>query len=233
MDIEVSEHYRWVGTIVYRHFMSYLNYHSFDDLFAYGLVGLWDAASKFDETKGAFHNYAEWRVKGAILDGIREIDPMPRSGRDLLTVYKKARDELENLTGVTPTLTQIRHHLVENHGWKNKTFFRLIRAYNFTNPDTFTLVNQDGEEHETIESTDRQPLAEVILAEIRSDMVKAVTKLPEIEKVVIDLYYWEDMRLKEIGKVFDISESRVSQIHSKALKQLRTIVTDRTLLQAF
>ncbi len=233
MDELVSEHYRWVGTLVYRHFMSYLKYHSFDDLFAYGLVGLWDAASKYDDSKGSFQNYAKYRVKGAIQDGIREIDPMPRSGRELLTAYTLARTELESLLGVTPTLAQIRNHLVKNCGWTSKTFYRLIRAYNFTNPDTLDYVNEDGEEHITLESEDRQPLAEVILAEIRSDMVKAVTKLPEIEKVVIDLYYWEDMQLKEIGKVFDLTESRISQIHSKALRQLRTIVTDRTLLQAF
>jgi RNA polymerase sigma factor FliA len=233
VDDLVSEHYRWVGTLIYRHFQSYLKYHTFDDLFAYGLVGLWDAASKYDEEKGSFLNYATWRVKGAIQDGIREIDPMPRSGRDLLTAYKNARTDLENVLGLTPTLSQVRNYLVENCGWTNKQFYRLIRAYNFTNPDQYPYITADGEEHDTVESEEKTPLAEVILAELRSDMVKAVTKLPEIEKVVIDLYYWEDMQLKEIGKVFDLSESRISQIHSKALKQLRTIVTDRTLLQAF
>lgn len=231
MDDLIRSNLHWLGTVIFNHFPAQMHYSSFDDLFAYGLVGLWNAASKYDENRGAFRSYAKFRVIGAIRDGIRESDRLSRNSRELLNTFYKAKDDLTILDS-SPKLSDVYNHLTSNYGWTDKHFLHFVNLYSTQRLEELFYQYDDGKISDKTVSEEKEPIAVVIYNEIRDDLTKAVVALPEMEKLVIDLYYWEDMSLKEIGKVFDLSESRICQLHTKALKQLRTMVTDKSLLRS-
>ena len=197
----------------------------FDDLVSYGIFGLFDAITKFDPTKEVkFKTYAMTRVRGAIFDELRSIDWIPRSIRQKAKDVEKAIVELENKVGRTVDDEEIAKEM----GLSLEEFHQLvskISGASLVSLNDIWYGNNDSEElslMETIESPQSMnPDAMIEREEIKNIIVEAIKKLPEKEKKVVVLYYYEDLTLKEIGEVLEVTESRVSQLHTKAIMRLR------------
>lgn len=192
-----------------------------DDLIQAGGIGLLNAIDRFDAQQGAsFSTYAVQRVKGSMLDELRARDWAPRSVRRQAREVAKTIQLLEQQLGRNATEQEIAEHL--NIGLAE---YRQILA----DTNSSQLFSYD-EWHETygescepiIDVDDEQnPFQTLIIAETRQRVIDAIECLPEREKMVLTLYYQEDLNLKEIGAVLNVGESRVSQLHSQAIKRLR------------
>ena len=197
----------------------------FDDLVSYGTFGLLDAIEKFDPSKEVqFKTYAMTRVRGSIFDELRTIDWIPRSIRQKAKQVEKIVIELENKMGRTVEDEEIAQEL----GIPLDEFHHLISKISGTSLVSLNDVwygNNDSEELsflETIESPENMnPDIIVEREEVKKVIIEAIKKLPDKEKKVVVLYYYEDLTLKEIGEVLEVTESRVSQLHTKAIMRLR------------
>lgn len=197
----------------------------FDDLVSYGTFGLLDAIEKFDPEKEVkFKTYAMTRVRGSIFDELRTMDWIPRSIRQKAKQLEKIIVEIENRMGRTADDEEIAKELdisvEEFHELISK-----ISGTSLVSLNDFWYGSEDSDElsyMETIESpSTMNPDVLVEREEIKNHIVDAIKKLPEREKKVIVLYYYEDLTLKEIGEVLEVTESRVSQLHTKAIMRLR------------
>ncbi|MBN1500415.1 MAG: RNA polymerase sigma factor WhiG [Spirochaetes bacterium] len=197
----------------------------FDDLVSYGIFGLIDAISKYDPDRGIkFKTYAMTRVRGAIFDELRSIDWIPRSIRQKAKEIESAIAELENKLGRTVEDEEISKELgitiEEFHTILNKVSGTAMVSLN----DIWYLGDESDELSilETLEAPDNMnPDVLIEKEEIKDHIVEAIKKLPDKEKKVIVLYYYEDLTLKEIGQVLEVTESRISQLHTKAIMRLR------------
>lgn len=204
----------------------YLGYHvEYDDLVGYGTFGLIDAIDKFDFGKGVkFETYASLRIRGAILDQIRKMDWIPRTLRQKQRQLDQAYAAIESRTGRMATDEEIAEELNisadELDNWQSQT-----KVSNLVSLDE--CIEQGDVRVENVASEEfRQPERIVERNEIRETLIETLKLLTEKEKMVITLYYYEDMTLKEISRVLDVSESRVSQLHTKALQKMRTKLGD-------
>ncbi|HHT04671.1 MAG TPA: RNA polymerase sigma factor WhiG [Hydrogenispora sp.] len=198
----------------------------FDDLVSYGIFGLIDAIDKFDPERGIkFETYAIARIRGAIMDGLRNNDWVPRSVRQKAKELEKVCSELENRLGRYATDQEISESLNisldEFHRLLNEvsctTLSSLDELWLTRNLDDDSVRVLDLIENE--DSSDPEKLVEI--AELKVALAKSIDALSEREKLVITLYYYEGLTLKEIGQTLNISESRVSQIHTKAIFRLQ------------
>ncbi len=197
----------------------------FDDLVSYGVFGLIDAISKFDPARGIkFKTYAMTRIRGAIFDELRSIDWIPRSIRQKAKQIEQVISELENRLGRTVEDEEIAKEL----GISNEEFQNLLNKLSGTSLLSLNDIWYLGDDNdelsilETLEAPENMnPDILIEKEEIRDYIIEAIKKLPEKEKKVIVLYYYEDLTLKEIGEVLDVTESRVSQLHTKAIMRLR------------
>jgi RNA polymerase sigma factor for flagellar operon FliA len=198
----------------------------FDDLVSYGVFGLMDAIEKFDPARGIkFETYAIARIRGAILDGLRSNDWVPRSVRQKAKELEKICVMLENRLGRSATDQEISEAMNLNLN----DFYDLLSEVSCTtlsSLDELWMVNSNEEDSVRVldlvrndESED--PLQHVEIEEIKTTLAATIDYLPERERMVIALYYYEGLTLKEIGEIMEISESRVSQIHTKAIFRLR------------
>lgn len=199
----------------------YLGYNvEYDDLVGYGTFGLIDAIDKFDYDKGVkFETYASLRIRGAILDQIRKMDWIPRTLRQKQKRLDSAYQKIESMYGRVATDEEIANELEisidELETWQNQT-----KISNLVSLDEYM---EQGEGHvESNQSEDfAQPQKIVEKRELKELLIKALDYLTEKEKKVIVLYYYEDLTLKEISAVLEVSESRISQLHTKALQKMR------------
>jgi len=197
----------------------------FDDLVSYGIFGLLDAISKFDPARGIkFKTYAMTRIRGAIFDELRSIDWIPRSIRQKAKQIETVISELENKLGRTVEDEEIAKEL----GVSNEEFQSLLNKLSGTSMLSLNDIWYLGDDNdelsilETLEAPENMnPDVLVEKEEIKDYIIDAIKKLPEKEKKVIVLYYYEDLTLKEIGEVLEVTESRVSQLHTKAIMRLR------------
>lgn len=197
----------------------------FDDLVSYGTFGLLDAIEKYDPSKEVkFKTYAMTRVRGAIFDELRSIDWIPRSIRQKAKQVEKIIVELENKMGRTADDEEIAQEL----DISVDEFHSLVSKLSGTSLVSLNDIwhgNDESDELsfiETIESpANLNPDVMVEREEIKQVIVEAIKKLPDREKKVVVLYYYEDLTLKEIGEVLEVTESRVSQLHTKAIMRLR------------
>lgn len=205
------------------------NIMDFEDVLSYGTLGLIEAVERYDPTKGVkFETYAIARIRGAIIDALRSLDRLPRSVRQKARQIEKATTELETSFGRPPTDTEVAQHLGIAIG---KYQDMLIDASWTTVSLEGLLDNQDyGESNTSVELADANAHDEVIGGIEREEMgrilAQAVLNLPERERLVVSLYYQDEMTMKEISKVLSISESRVCQLHSKAVSRLRTAMRE-------
>ncbi len=196
-------------------------YVEYDDLVSYGVFGLIDAIDKYDINSGnKFSTYAQLRIRGEIIDQIRKFDWIPRTTRQknkqIETVYKSLVDNL----GRTPTDDE----MAEAMGISPDEYFDLRKKTSIA-----TLISIDepfGNDEGTIGDTlvsqnTSSPESELSKSEIKNMLVSALDGLTDKEKIVISLYYFDELTLKEISSVLEVTESRVSQIHSKALMKLQ------------
>jgi len=201
----------------------------YDDLVSYGIIGLIDAIEKFDPDQGfAFKTYAIKRIKGAIIDELRALDWVPRLMRKRAKEIEIAYIKLETKYGRPPTDEEVCNEL----GISNEEFNQLLLDIAGTTIISFDDVWYIGENNyeilgvEAIEAPEAQN-PEVILEkeEVRKRLENAInTRLNEKEKEVIALYYYEDLTLKEIGRVLGVTESRACQLHAEAIIKLKAAV---------
>lgn len=198
----------------------------FEDLVGYGTLGLIDAVEKFDHTRGIkFKTYAIPRIRGSILDELRSQDWVPRSVRRKARKIEKAITRLENRHGRSVSEQEVAEHMGISVGELKDTLSE-VSGTNFLSLDEMWNVEDDDDEvplHNVIEDDpENRPEQIVEEEEIKQILADEIRDLPEQERTVISLYYYEDLTLREIGEVLDVTESRVSQIHSKATSTLRS-----------
>lgn len=195
-----------------------------DDLFSIGIIGLMDAIKKFDNTRGAsFETYATIRVRGAIIDELRKLGKVSRNRIDKLNSYYKEKEILENSMKRSPSEKEIckslkieKKDLAEIHETVNDLSQISLEMVLFPEEDNeFGLIDV-LEDREAL-----CPQNQVLKEEKTLLLTRAIETLDKREKIVLNLYYTEELTLKEIGYILDISIARVSQIHSKILLKLR------------
>ncbi|MDR0525486.1 MAG: RNA polymerase sigma factor WhiG [Spirochaetaceae bacterium] len=202
----------------------------FDDLVGYGTFGLLDAIDKFDPEKGVkFKTYAVTRIRGAIFDELRSIDWVPRSVRQKTREVEEAVGALEAQLGRTATDQEIANSLGMDEDEYTKTMMKISGTSILSLNDVWF----SGDENDKVSIGDsiESPISlnpDVIVEkdEIRRVIVEHISELPDKEKKILVLYYYEDLTLKEIGQVLEVTESRVSQLHTKAISRLRSKLTN-------
>lgn len=193
----------------------------YDDLVSYGIFGLIDAIDKFDMDKDVkFETYASLRIRGSILDQIRKMDWIPRTVRQKQKRIDEAIKNLEVRTGMNPTDEMLAQELgvsqEELLGWQSQLKVTNVVSLNeFVESGTEPVMDASGNSHFV------QPESAIEEEELKKMLTDSLELLTEKEKKVILLYYYEDLTLKEISKVLEVSESRVSQLHTKALQKMR------------
>lgn len=204
-----------------------------DDLINAGVVGLIESYNNFDPRKGVkFESYASMRIRGAILDELRAVDWAPRSTRAKSREMERAISSLENRLGRSPTDQEI----AENLDISLDDLFKLLDDLSSTtllSLDELTYGSDDDKPVplvDTLKSQERtDALSDLEREEMRNLLVDSIEYLSEQERLVVALYYYEELTLKEIGQVMELSESRVSQIHTKAVLSLRAKLRMRLL----
>lgn len=193
-----------------------------DDLIQAGMVGLLEAAAKYDGSKGAsFETYAGIRIRGAIVDEIRRGDWAPRSVHRNTRLVSKAMATVESRTGRDAKDSDVANEL----GMSMDEYHSIIKdsasTRLFSYEETF---ESDEHEFEVTQGSSvfDTPAEQVHKSALLADLSSAIKTLPERERLVLSLYYEQEMNLKEIGLVMEVSESRVSQIHSQAALRLRS-----------
>lgn len=196
------------------------------DLVSYGVFGLIDAIEKYDLDRAIkFETYAIARIKGAIIDELRSMDWVPRSVRSRAREIEAAHVALENELRRVPSDDEVAHRI----GVTNKEYRDILAKLSYTSVVSFEELWVGGDREEggqsavsTIadENAD-DPVAMFESTELKHVLAEAVDKLPEREKTVVALYYYEGLTLKEIGQVLGVTESRVSQLHTKAVIRMR------------
>ena len=195
-----------------------------DDLVSVGVLGLMDAVAKFDASRGAkFKTYAEFRVRGAILDELRSMDWAPRSVRQKASKMEAAAFKLQARLGRYPEGEEIAQEM----GISLSEYFdthKEIQNLPVLSLDDIGVDRESGEQKSLLDclaGKGDDPHAQFRLNEIKETLAKTIESLPGRENMVVALYYYKEMTMKEIGAVLDITESRVSQLHSKAVSRLR------------
>lgn len=197
----------------------YRGYNEFDDLVSCGVLGLMDAIDKFDLKQNVkFQTYAAVRVRGEIIDHMRRSDWAPSSLRRKISAVNAACEELESTLSRTPTEEEIAQRLSMKPG---DVLDVLEKSYMFNLLHFEDLLTETWMSIPDNSENDENPEAFVENREVHSVLEQTIASLPEKERIVISLYYYEEMTLREIASVLGVSESRVSQIHSKVLLKLR------------
>ena len=195
-----------------------------DDLISSGVIGLMDAIEKYDPSRNnKFKTYAEFRIRGSILDELRAQDWIPRSIRDKSKMLDRTIVEMESEMGRHPTTRELADRL----GLTIDGFFGLLNqvrpvsilsiddATTFSNIDKKSIFN-------LLKSCEiNNPLNQLSLKSVKNVVTKSIEDLSERQRIVLSLYYYEDLNLKEIGQILRITESRVSQLHAQAIVRLR------------
>jgi RNA polymerase sigma factor FliA len=194
-----------------------------EDLISVGVIGLMDALDKYDPTREAkFKTYAEFRIRGAMLDEIRSMDWVPRSVHERITLLQKTKGNLQKKLGRPPSDDETAKALNMSIGELDDFLSRSQGAVVLSLED-LGLQEMDG--HKILrmlaDTEHPDPLATVVSENLREVMAKTIQELPEKERLVLTLYYYEELTMKEIGGILKVTESRVCQIHAKAIVRLK------------
>lgn len=201
-----------------------------DELISLGMMGLFDALNKFDIKRDLkFDTYASFRVRGAIIDGLRKEDWLPRSAREKAKKLESQIEQLEQklMRHATP------EELAEHMNLPIDEVYQTVQEHFFSNVLSINeQQDQDELEGKSFAIRDdntRTPEQQVVRSELLDDLATNIQKLNEKEQLVLSLFYTEEMTLTEIGEMLDLSTSRISQIHSKALFKLRKLLSSEML----
>jgi len=196
-----------------------------DDLLSAGVIGLMDAVKKYDPSRdNKFKTYAEFRIRGAILDELRAQDWIPRSMREKAKRVERAVQKLEQALGRAPKEQEVSRKLNMEldefrtllNQCKSISLISLDEVGSFANGDKKSLLA-------LLDSGDGfNPLLRLSGQELKDRLSKYIQELPEKQRIVLSLYYFEELNLKEIGQILEVTESRVSQLHTQAVIRLRS-----------
>ncbi|MDD4793442.1 MAG: FliA/WhiG family RNA polymerase sigma factor [Firmicutes bacterium] len=203
----------------------------YDDLLGYGAVGLIDAIERFDVSRGVkFETYATTRIKGSIIDSLRRMDWVPRSVRQKARQIERAMADCEGPSGRPATDEEIAESLGIDRDTLDRWTWEISMA-SYASLDELVAVDDEHDAATLLDfvSDGDSPDPEMILEtrELHDALADAIDSLPERENLVIKLYYFEEMTIKEISRVLGVSESRVSQLHTRANMRMRSKVTER------
>jgi len=204
------------------------------DLINTGVIGLSEALSNFDPSRGVkFETYAVPRIRGAILDELRSLDWVPRSTRAKSREIERATSKLENQLGRPPSDKELAKSLKIS---SQELFSALddVSSTTMLSLDELIYKKEDNRQIPRVETLEglsyENVLGDLEKQELKAYLTQAISHLSEQERLVVALYYYEELTLKEIGEVMQISESRVSQIHTKAVLKLRGMVKEKFAL---
>ena len=199
------------------------------DLVSYGIFGLIDAIDKFDPGRGfKFETYAISRIKGAIIDELRSIDWVPRSVRSKARSIERAYSKLENELLRTPEESEVASELGVTEGELAQTLSQISFVGLVALDELLSASDRGGNTTvgDTVADKVNDPVAAFEVDEMKHVLADAINRMPDRERLVLTLYYYEGLTLAEIGEVLGVTESRVCQIHTKAILQLRSRMTE-------
>jgi len=198
-------------------------YVEYEDLISYGMIGLMDAINKYDDTKGMkFSTYAAIRINGSIIDEIRKNSPISKRAIDKLNRYNKVVEELQNKLYREPKDVEVAERmeislkeLTDIQGYVNYISMMSLETILFGDDEEMSLIN-------SIEDTKSpSPQRSLEEKEMLEYLRRGLDNLKERDRLILNLYYFEKLTLKQVGKVLEVSESRVCQLHSRAILNLR------------
>ena len=226
---EIIEEYipmiRYIARKISSRLPSHIDY---EDLVSNGVVGLADAIEKYDAKRNnKFKTYAEFRVRGSILDALRSQDWVPRSIRDKAKKIEKAKKDLEQHLSRTPEDHEVAKFLnislVDYHGLVNETSQVSVMSIDdmafFNKTDKRSILKVLEDNSSSLNIINKKSIQKII--------AKTIQELPERQRVILSLYYYEEYNLRKIGQVLKVTESRVSQLHSKAIQKLKLKLVDQ------
>lgn len=196
------------------------------DLASYGLLGLMSAIERFDPDRDVkFETYAIARIRGAIIDELRAMDWVPRSVRSRARAIERAIGELEAKTGQAPNDAEISAKLGITETELEESLTEIARSSIAALDELWTVSGSGGDQIALIDTIEDEsapdPQSLLSQTELKEAIADAIARLPEREKLVVTLYYYEELTLREIGEVLGVTESRVSQLHTKAILRLK------------
>lgn len=219
----IEEYISLVKYIASRVMFGKNKYMEYEDLVSYGMIGLMDAINKYDSSKGMkFSSYASIRIKGAMIDELRKNRPISKGAMDKLNRYNKAIEDLQSSLLREPTNIEIAEHLgitmnevAEIENYINYISMVSLESVIFSDDEDINLMG--------IVEDKTSPSPDLYLEnkEKLEILTQAIELLKEKDRMILNLYYYEGLTLKEIGKVLEVSESRVCQLHSRAIRNLR------------
>jgi RNA polymerase sigma factor for flagellar operon FliA len=197
------------------------------DLISYGLLGLISAIERFDPAREIkFETFAVTRIKGSIIDELRSLDWVPRSVRAKAREIEKVNAQLEHELQRAPTDQEIAEKLSVSVEEFQETLTRISNSSVVALDELWTVSDASGDQVSLLDTIqDPQaldPAQEMDASEMKDHLADAIARLPEREKLVVALYYYENLTLREIGEVLGVTESRVSQLHTKAVLRLKS-----------
>ena len=201
------------------------------DLISYGLGGLINAIERFEpEREIKFETYAITRIKGAIIDELRHLDWVPRSVRARAREIEKANSKLEHRLQRAPTDEEVAFELAISVEEFQESLLQISNSTVAALDELWSVSDASGDQVsllDTLQDPDAPDPAHVMDAtDLKDRMADAIARLPEREKLVVALYYYENLTLREIGEVLGVTESRISQLHTKAVLRLRGRLTE-------
>jgi len=204
-----------------------------DDLVSVGIIGLLDAIDRYDPSRQAnLKTYAEYRIKGSMLDELRAAEWTPKHLQKKINTVKATYSSLEQKLGRPPSEEEVAEELDIDLDELFKILNNANASISISLDEIESRVDRNGNGDYNIHDHIRDdksddPLTELEKADSREHLKKAITRLPEREQMILSLYYWEELTFREIGQILQISESRVSQLHSQALVRIRGHIQER------
>jgi RNA polymerase sigma factor for flagellar operon FliA len=204
------------------------------DLISYGLGGLISAIERFDlEREIKFETYAITRIKGAIIDELRSLDWVPRSVRARARAIERANAKLEHKLQRAPTDDEMAKELEMSVGDFQDALLQISNSTVAALDELWTVSDASGDQVSLLDTLQDprapDPAAVMDATDLKDRIADAIARLPEREKLVVALYYYENLTLREIGEVLGVTESRVSQLHTKAVLRLRGRMSDENI----
>ncbi len=200
-----------------------------DDLVQAGMIGLMDAITRYEDTHGAqFETYASQRIRGAMLDELRGADWLPRGIRKNMRDIEVAVQQLEQKLGRPPTESEIAKHM----NFSLEDYYDVLsdcQGHQLIYYEDFQ--DDDGGEHfldRYVDDDSSDPVKALLESDFREALIASIDHLPEREKILMGLYYEQELNLKEIGAIMNVSESRVCQLHSQAVARLRASMREKS-----
>jgi RNA polymerase sigma factor for flagellar operon FliA len=196
------------------------------DLISYGLVGLIGAIERFEPERGKFETFAMTRIRGAIIDELRSLDWVPRSVRSRAREIEQVQAKLEHELQRAPSEAELAAKLNMTEEELQSALLEIANSSVYALDELWTVSDSSGDQVSLLDTIADEGAADpqeaLATTEVKDRLTEAIGGLPEREQLVVALYYYENLTLREIGEVLGVTESRVSQLHTKAVMRLKS-----------